>query len=162
MHRGTRGHAHREGGLGHLAAVVCDAPAEAAWDASAVVLLLAAHHRLHGVAAHPDGSLQPEGTRDSRSSPPCGALTPNPLPAPGTPKRDLSGYLSSTFESQLEVKRFLEATSLEMSNTVPMVHGHQFAAGSRAHGAAGRVALGCTGAPARTEPQPMPGPWLPQ
>lgn len=78
--RRARGHAHREGGLGHLAAVVRDAPAEAARDAAAVVLLLAAHHRLHGVAAHPDGSLRPEGTGDGRSSPPCGAPTPNPLP----------------------------------------------------------------------------------
>lgn len=60
----TEGHAHREGGLGHLTTVVSDAPAEAAWDASAMVLLLAAHHRLHGVAAHTDGSLQPEGTGD--------------------------------------------------------------------------------------------------
>lgn len=49
-----------------------------------------------------------------------------------------------------------------MSSTVPMVHGHYFAAGSRAHRAAGRVALGCTGATARMEPQPMLGPWLPQ
>lgn len=59
--RGTCGHTHREGGLGHLAAVVRDAPAEAAGDAAAVVLLLAAHHGLHGVAAHADGSLCQRG-----------------------------------------------------------------------------------------------------
>jgi len=80
-----RGHAHREGGLGHLSAVVRDAPAEAARDAAAVVLLLAAHHRLHGVAAHPDGSLQPEGTGHSTSPPPHGANDPQPPPQPQVP-----------------------------------------------------------------------------
>lgn len=78
----TEGHAHREGGLGHLTAVVSNAPAEAAGDASDMVLLLAAHHRLHGVAAHTDGSLRPEGRGDSGSSPPCGADEP-PHQPPG-------------------------------------------------------------------------------
>lgn len=80
---GPRGRAHREGGLGHLAAVVRDAPTQAARDATAVVLLLAAHHRLHGVAAHPDGSLWPRGTGDSGSPPPGGLLQPKAPPAPG-------------------------------------------------------------------------------
>lgn len=48
---------HREGSLGDLHAVVGDAPAEAAGNAPAVLLLLAAHHGLHGVAAHADGPL---------------------------------------------------------------------------------------------------------
>ena len=57
--RGTPDHAgtHREGGLGDLRAVVGDAPAEAARETPAVRLLLAAHHGLHGVAAHTDGPL---------------------------------------------------------------------------------------------------------
>lgn len=37
-----------------------DAPAEAAGDAPAMLLLLAAHHGLHGVAAHADGPLPGE------------------------------------------------------------------------------------------------------
>lgn len=78
-----RGRAHREGGLGHLAAVVRDAPTQAARDATAVVLLLAAHHRLHGVAAHSDGSLWPRGTGDSGSPPPGDLLQPKAAPAPG-------------------------------------------------------------------------------
>lgn len=82
--RRARGHAHREGGLGHLAAVVRDAPAEAARDATAVVLLLAAHHRLHGVAAHPDGSLRPEGTAGHHH--PAGHRPQTPsLPSPRSP-----------------------------------------------------------------------------
>lgn len=48
---------HREGSLGDLHAVMGDAPAEAAGDAPAMLLLLAAHHGLHGVAAHTDGPL---------------------------------------------------------------------------------------------------------
>lgn len=53
---------HREGSLGDLHAVVRDAPTEAARDASAVLLLLAAHHGLHGVATHTDGPLWGEVT----------------------------------------------------------------------------------------------------
>ena len=37
-----------------------DAPAEAAGDAPTMLLLLAAHHGLHGVAAHTDGPLRGE------------------------------------------------------------------------------------------------------
>lgn len=48
---------HRECGLGDFRAVVGDAPAEAAGEAPAVRLLLAAHHGFHGVAAHANGPL---------------------------------------------------------------------------------------------------------
>lgn len=37
-----------------------DAPAEAAGDAPTMLLLLAAHHGLHGVAAHADRPLRGE------------------------------------------------------------------------------------------------------
>ena len=80
--RGPRGCAHREGGLGHLAAVVCDAPTQTARDAAAMLLPLAAHHRLHGVAAHADGSLWPQGTGDSSHECPWTAATQSPR-APG-------------------------------------------------------------------------------
>lgn len=84
--RGSCGHTHREGGLGHLAAVVCNAPTEAAWDAAAVVLLLAAHHRLHGVAAHPDGSLWQRGQGTAGQHHPAGCCPQNSSPASGLPQ----------------------------------------------------------------------------
>lgn len=48
---------HRKGGLGDLRAVVRDASAEAAGEATTVRLLLAAYHGLHGVTAYANGPL---------------------------------------------------------------------------------------------------------